>query len=196
MTATDLISKKLKKVAMEKTLSPNQESKIVEQLKQKKGEKLKYRDVHEILKQYDKDYTKRQLTYYIEKGLIPEPEKTAPNQAEYSTEHIIYFLIIDNMKNYVDRDDIKNHLDLIIESKDYLNLDELIKVYLDLDHVNQLISSLFNKNNFFDIKFNNLDSIIVDGIEPDKKETLTKVIMSLFYFTSARYFTDLFLKET
>jgi len=99
------------------------------------------------------------------------------------------------MKEYIDREEIKKHLDLIITSKDKLDLNELLKVYFDLKHVNQLVSYVFNEDNISENKINNLDNIIVDTVTPEEEESLSKAIMSLFYFTAAKYFTDLFLKE-
>lgn len=167
--------------------------------KEVKNEGLKYSEIHEILKDYDENYTKRELTYYIEKGLIPKPKKTAPNQAEYSLKHIVYFLIIKEMKGYIDREDINSHLDLIKNGESLIEFDELFSLYATNDFIDEVINSILEqvieKLDYDEIENSFIEDLKVEEIEIEDKELIQKLIKSIIYFSLGKYFMDKFKDE-
>lgn len=82
------------------------------ELSSQKEKKLKYKEVEKILSEYSqRKYSKRRFAYYLEKGLMPDIEKSSFNQGLYDTIHICSFLIIDQLLEVLGIEDIKRNIE-------------------------------------------------------------------------------------
>ncbi len=144
------------------------------ELSSQKEKKLKYKEVENILSEYSqREYSKRRFAYYLEKGLMPDIEKSSFNQGLYDIRHICVFLIIDQLLEVLGIEDIKRNIEsfhLITEAVSAEEIFSFFKTayfetnkktnYYDLKEIEILLMK-YNKNfeEFF-IKNNYTDDMI------------------------------------
>lgn len=171
---------------------------LKEELTQIRGKGIKYQYLEEILPKYTSNpYTKRRLTYYIEKGLLPEPHKTTHNQAEYTDKHIGLFLLVDHMQSYIGLDRIKNYFDSIGNSLELAHIEDVISFFKEKltepRKIEKLLSMLTERDleSIQKYMFANMD---YEKYELSYIDHQLKVTLSMILLAYGMSFLDLFDK--
>lgn len=158
------------------------------------SEKLKIRDIEKFMIDNGiNSFTKRRFLYYIEQGVIPEPIEKNKNQATYSKEHILNYLIVNQISEQLGIDKTKHFIDIIEPYIKKEGLFNTVKVFQEID---DLINDETIKEGATQIANGILEGLKKSNVESDDpqeyQEYMVNIIVLLLFNSISKQFTNSF----
>ncbi len=92
---------------------------------------VKYSKVEKYIKENNVEITHRMFTSYIQQGILPPSNKINEKMALYSKNHILLYLLVADIKKYINLDRIGNYIDILKPEMEILGIEDVVKSYYE-----------------------------------------------------------------